>query len=258
MGHQGDVGIELLEGDVGLANPDPFQLGTREILAFDRAHIGGNDLDILLTQIFHGHPAHGAETIDDRADGFHAQLQASSAVALPRLGIEDHPRDLAGTYPSKVKAAEAESCVTQERPRLCICKSTGPSLVSKPILPGAFYRLWFRMLRGVPPTIRLTVSDCRGTTGCHCRKLAPFAQLCLTWLHAEVEPAGTVRWSHSFLLCPLLLLSSGTLIRQACGTSQAALHCEDHAHAVVGPGDVGRVPLPWRNVKFRRPMLRKM
>jgi len=74
-----------------------------------------------------------------------------------------------------------------------------------------------RMQRGIKPTIRLIVSDCR-LIG---RLRLKGSEGCLPRLLASTEPLETVRWSHSFLLRQFQkpLRQASSLV---CGVSQTA------------------------------------
>lgn len=105
-----------------------------------------------------------------------------------------------------------------------------------PVLPGAFYRLGFRVLRGSRPTTRLMVSDCRGSAGHGLRGKRSLPDTyarrgsndsrSLKGLSGGVMPRSSVG-------CSCCLPNSHSSV---CGASQTAFRLEDR-HGAIGSGD---------------------
>lgn len=69
-----------------------------------------------------------------------------------------------------------------------------------PIEPGAFYRLFPRMLRGVQPTIRLQSLILGGTARLRLNDEDFHLSDCWPRLRSGAKPFRTLRWSHTSLL----------------------------------------------------------
>lgn len=130
----------------------------------------------------------------------------------------------------------------------------GPYDQFQSLSPGHLTGFGFRMLRGVQPTIRqksLIVGE-RLTGLPPSRK----ALRCLgrPRLHMQVEPQGTVRWTHAstpLFVAPSAVRNSDSL---ACGASQAACSARRSHIRAIGSGDALNVAPGFRCVKSWEPV----